>query len=54
MELEVVRVLLVADAREVEEQVLVHLRRERLRRESLVVDRSVEGDSLVDDVKGLR
>lgn len=39
---------------QIEVQVLVNVRGERSGSTDLVVDRSVESDSLVDDVKGLR
>ncbi len=54
MEVEVIVVLLVADARQVREDVLVDVEREGRRREFLVIDRGVEGKGLVDDLDDLR
>lgn len=42
VEVEVRRVLLLADARQVSEEILVHVRRERLGCEQFVADRCVE------------
>ena len=47
-------VALLADASKVRQQVFMHACSEGFRGANLVVDRSVEGDSLVDDIKGLR
>ena len=54
MEIVVAGVLLLLDAREVLQQVLVHVERERPGRELLVVDRSVERERLVHDIDDLR
>ena len=54
VEVEVVGVLLVADAGEVREDVLVDVEREGRGRELLVVGGRVEGESLVDDFDDLR
>ena len=53
MEIVVAGILLVLDAREVLEEVFVHVERERPWREPLVVDRRVERERLVHDVEDL-
>ena len=53
VEVKVRRVLLLADAREVAEEVFVHARGEGLGRAELVVDGGVEGEGFVDDVDDL-
>ena len=53
MEVVVAGVLLVLDAREILEEVFVHVERERPWREPLVVDRRVERERLVHDVDDL-
>ncbi len=53
VEVVVARVLLVLDAREVLEQILVYVEREGPRRQLLVVDGSVKRECLVNDINNL-